>query len=351
MNLFKDMLKDSESLFIDEIALDPEFIPKILKFRENEQQYIATCIKPLFQKRNGKNLFIFGNPGIGKTAAIKWVLRDLEQETNDIIPIYINCWKKDTSFKIVSEICQILDYKFTHNKRTDELLKVISNILNKKNAVFCFDEVDKLKEFDILYSLLEDIYRKTILLITNEKSWLATLDARIKSRLNPELLEFKQYNLNETEGILKERIGYAFIPNIFEKNAFDALVKKCFELKDIRTGLFLLKESGTLAENESSRKVLLKHSNLAISKLNDFKVKGSSDLEQEEKIILDLIKENSGEKLKDIYEIYKKNGGKKAYSTFHRKIEDLKKSKLIEVEASKEGGKFSILKYKKLTDF
>ena len=79
MALFKDMLKAGESIIRDEIVLDYSFIPKLIPFREQQQKYIAGCIKPLFQKRNGKNLFIFGPPGIGKTAAAKHVLRELEE--------------------------------------------------------------------------------------------------------------------------------------------------------------------------------------------------------------------------------------------------------------------------------
>ena len=56
MGLFKDMLKSDESLFRDEIALDYDFLPKLLPYREKEQFYLANCIKPLLQKRNGKNL-------------------------------------------------------------------------------------------------------------------------------------------------------------------------------------------------------------------------------------------------------------------------------------------------------
>ena len=69
MGLFDDMLKDNESLFINEIALDYDFKPKNIPHREGQQQHIAACIKPLFQKRNGSNLIIHGLPGIGKNSA------------------------------------------------------------------------------------------------------------------------------------------------------------------------------------------------------------------------------------------------------------------------------------------
>ncbi len=79
MGLFVDVLKEGESVFKQEEALDYEFIPKALPFRENQQHALAACIKPLLQGRNGRNVFVYGAPGIGKTAATKWVLQELEQ--------------------------------------------------------------------------------------------------------------------------------------------------------------------------------------------------------------------------------------------------------------------------------
>ena len=183
MGVFKDFLKDSESLFLNAVALDPEFMPKEIPYREQQQHYIAECIKPLFQGRSGKHLFITGKPGIGKTLAVKHLFRELEDETNEVLPLYINCWKRDTSFRIVSDICEQIGYTWTHNKKTDELFQDIVKILNKKSVVLCLDECDKAKELDILYTFLEDVYKKTILFITNNDGWLASLDSRLRSRL------------------------------------------------------------------------------------------------------------------------------------------------------------------------
>ena len=172
MTLFKDMLGSDESLFKNELALEYSFMPKILPHREDQQRHVAACVKPLLIGKNGKNLFIYGAPGIGKTAAIRFVLNELEEETDEVVPIYINCWQKNTTFKIIVEICEILGYRLTHNKRTEELFAVIKNMLNKKAAVFAFDEIDKLEDFDFLYAILEDVYKKTVLLITNYSEWI-----------------------------------------------------------------------------------------------------------------------------------------------------------------------------------
>jgi len=357
MNLFKDMLKEDESLFRDEVALDYDFLPKLLPYREKEQFYLANSIKPLLQKRNGKNLLIHGPPGIGKTAATRYVLRDLENETDEIYPIYINCWKKNTSFKVLTEICSQLDYKFTQNKRADELMNEIKKIINKKAAVFVLDEIDKLDDLEFVYTILEEIYRKSIFLITNYKSWLNKLDERIKSRLTAELVEFKQYNAKETKGILKQRMKYAFVPGVWKDPAFEIVAKKTAELKDIRSGLYLLKESATIAEEEANKKINKEHVKSAIKKLDEFSIKKSTGLKDDIKFILDIIKKNSNSKIGELYQIYKKDGGSLSYKTFQRKIKKLKKGKFISVEKTEGGekGNTTIVNYKetskKLTDF
>lgn len=344
-NLFKDILSGSESLFKNPEALDPEFIPKLIPYRELDQKYIASCIKPLFQKRNGKNLIITGPPGVGKTVAVKHIFKELEETTDEVIPIYINCWKKDTSFKLISAICEQIDYKWVQNKRTDELFKACLDIINKKSVVFCFDEIDKLQEFDLIYSILEDIHRKTILFITNHKDFIEDIDPRLKSRLMLELLEFKQYNLQETDGILRQRVESAFPPSVLENDAFKLIVNKTFEIKDIRVGLFLLREAGTIAEDSSSRKILLKHVEEAVKRTATFKEKNIESLGEEEKMILNLIKENSGKNSNEIFTIYAENGGTKTYRTFYRKVKDLADGNFIKMKEFNKAGRYFILEY------
>jgi cell division control protein 6 len=355
MSIFDDMLKSDESLFLDEVALDYSFIPKLIPYRENEQKRIAFCIKPLFSKRNGKNVFIYGPPGVGKTVAIKHVFRELEQKTEDIITIYINCWQKNTSFKIAMDICEKLGYSFTHNKKTDDLLDIVINFVNKKSAVFCFDEVDKTDDLDFLYTLLEKVYRKTIILITNYKSWLMELDERIKSRLTLEFLEFKKYDFRETKGILKNRLQYAFVKNVWEEDAFDIVAEKTYELGDIRSGLYLLREAGNAAENKASRKITKEHIKEAIKKLNEFNIKKSSDLSKNEREILRIIKDNSGKRIGELYKLYKIKGGNYSYKTFQRKINFLGENKFISIDKTFGGeeGNTSIIKYsqKKLSEY
>ena len=357
MALFKDILHSDESLFKNELALDYSFLPKILPHREQQQRYIATCVKPLMDGKNGKNLFIYGAPGIGKTAAMRFVLNELEEETEDVVPIYINCWQKNTTFKIIVGICEQLGYKLTHNKRTEELFEIVKNMLNKKSAIFAFDEVDKLEDFDFLYSVLEEIYKKSVFLVTNYSDWLEDLDDRLKSRLMAEVLEFKPYSLAETKDVLMQRAEYAFAPGVFDNGAFELIVKKTAEAEDMRVGLHLLRESGNIAENKASRKITLEHAKEAVAKIGQFTIKSSADLTDDERSILDIVKKHSEKKIGELYTTYKEQGGELVYKSFQRKIEKLEKNKFVSVKKTAGGpdGNTSIVKYatetKKLTEF
>lgn len=356
MAIFKDILKSDESLFKNEIALDYNFIPKLIPYRETQQKYIANCIKPLFQQRNGKNLFVHGKPGIGKTVACKHIFNELEETTEDVIPIYVNCWQKNTTYKIILEICDILGYKFTLNKSTEDLFEIIKQMINKKSAVFCFDEIDKLQDFDFMYTILEEVYRKSIILITNYKGYIDELDTRIKSRLTAELLEFKPYNKAETKGILKQRKDYAFVPDVWDDDAFELVAGKAAELEDVRAGLYLMRESGLAAENRSSRRISPDNAKEAIAKLDEFSIKKSTDLEEDEQFILDLARENPDSKIGDLYKLYQEKSGTSTYKTFQRKINKLSMNNFITVEKITGGkeGKTTIIscsKTKKLTEF
>jgi cell division control protein 6 len=332
MGLFDDVLQSGQSLIRMEEALDYEFLPKILPFREKEQRYLADCIKPLFQSRGGRNILIHGMPGIGKTAATRAVLRDLEESTDEVHVVYINCWRHNTTFKILVEICDQLGYKFTQNKNTTELMKVIASICNKRAAVFAFDEVDKVEDFDFLYNLLEDIYKKTVVLITNYKSWLMELDERIRSRLQPELLEFQQYAPGEIREILKQRAAFAFVPSVWADDAFDAVAGKAGEVKDVRAGLFLMKNAAVEAESKASKRVTLTHVEAALARMDEFFTKNKEDLEDDTQRILDLVGKQPGKRIGELFALYQKAGGLASYKTFQRKIARLEQNRFISVE-------------------
>ena len=118
-------------------------------------------------------------------------------------------------------------------------------------------------------------------------------------------------------------------------------------MKDIRSGLFLLKESGIFAENKGSRNILKNHTQEAISKLEGFKIKDSKEFNKDEQLVLELIKKNTGKTIKELFDLF---DTEMSYRTFHRKIEELNKNNMIEF--GKKKGKSIMINYsKKITEF
>src|SRR3989338_2593781 len=355
MSLFKEMLKSGETLFRDTVVLEYDFQPKVLQYRENEQQRFAAAIRPLLQGHSGRNLFVYGPPGIGKTTACKHVLRQLESETGEVISLYINCWKENTTFKVFYKMCELLEYKFIQNKKTSELFDLIQKKLNKVSAVFIFDEVDKLEEMDFLYTVLEDIYRKSIFLITNYRDSYSELDERIRSRFSPEFVSFRPYTEQEIQGILRQRRDYAFVPGCWDEEVFKEIVEKCTEIQDVRVGLFLMREAGNLAEERSSRKITAVHVAEAIKKVDDFHIKPKEALEDDLQVILNLIRDGNGKKIGEIFNAYNGLGKEMSYKSFQRRILKLEEARFISTEkASGREGNTTFLYYtgnKKLTEF
>jgi len=332
MSLFDDVLGQGESLFTNEQALDPEWVPKLLPFRDQQQFSIAGCIKPLLQGRNGRNCFVSGAPGVGKTAATKWVLRDLEENTDDIYIVYVNCWQKNSMYKILVDICEQIDFRFTQNKNTEELFRVVENKVNKKAGVFVFDEIDKVQDVDFLYMILNDIFRKSIVLITNYPSWLENLEHRVKSRLMPEQLEFKAYSAKETEEILRQRLEWAFQQGCWADEAFSLIARQAARAGDVRAGLFLLREAGLAAEEKSSKKISKEHAEFAIQKFGDFSAKSADSLEADAQLVLDVVRSRGQGKIGDLFKNYQTSGGSGTYKTFQRRVEKLAKGGFIETQ-------------------
>lgn len=100
----EELLSDEESLFTSPGILDIEYLPRLLPYREEQQGYLAGCIKKL--PSLGTGVLIHGPSGIGKTACIRWVFRELmESGESDVVPVYINCWQDPELQNIVLRMC------------------------------------------------------------------------------------------------------------------------------------------------------------------------------------------------------------------------------------------------------
>ncbi len=252
-------LGEEESLFSNKDALDPDFVPPLLPFRESETREIAASLKPLLSGESGRNVVLAGKAGIGKTHAVKKAFSGLTEEGPETLAFYVNCWTNSTGKEVFESIAAQLRIQGASALSESALLKKIISRTGKRPIALCFDEIDQAKELGFLYSSLEEFPKKAIALISNSRGFLAGLDERIRSRLLPKEIHFKEYSAEETAEILAERKKYAFFENTWESKALELAGEKTYEKKDMRFGIRLLKLAGETAEKGASRLVKKEH--------------------------------------------------------------------------------------------
>ena len=70
---FSDLFKDS-AVFANREVLSPHYMPENLPFREKQIESIVKYMTPSLRGERGRNLFVYGKTGTGKTSCVKHVV-------------------------------------------------------------------------------------------------------------------------------------------------------------------------------------------------------------------------------------------------------------------------------------
>lgn len=336
------------SVFSREEVLLTEYMPRLLPHRENQIKEIARNLLPAANGRKPQNTFLFGPPGIGKTAVVKHIFREFEEYSEHVRCVYINCWDFRTTTALLTQL--VIELGLFVQRRgwsKDEIIgKLVEAIRSRTKAlIVCLDEVDQL-DLSALYDLLRiNQYVKTqvgIVFISNNPHVLAKAEPRIRSSLGLDEIEFKPYNLNEMKDILKERAKDAF-------RAFDAaVIMLCANHAvnkggDVRVGLQCLLKAGRLAEREREQKVHVKHAKAVLKSIREAKPQIlKKRINEHEKIVLRVLKGSkkwsAGKLYKKYCKVAEKDGIKPVSDRALRKfVNHLESIRLVKISEKKVG--------------
>lgn len=324
--------------------MSSEYLPELLPHRENQIKQLANNLLPASKGRKPQNVFLFGPPGIGKTAVVKFVFREFE-EYSGIKAIYLNCWDYKTAPAILSEITiQLGSFAQRRGVGKDEILQKLIEICKKMNKgiIVCLDEVDQLKEIETLYDLSRiNEYIKNpfgIVLISNNPNIFLNVEPRIKSSLDIEEIEFKPYSLEEMKKILGERVGLAF-HSVEEGVILLAANHAVKNGGDVRIGLQCLLKAGRAAEDQSSSKVAVEHMRSILSSVKKVKPEILKEkISDEEKIVLEILQERKNLLSGQLYEQYcSRSSDPVSERFFADMVNHLKEIGLIKIRERKRG--------------
>jgi cell division control protein 6 len=309
MNVFRAM-DSGESIFRDEKALQPNFLPDELVHREREIAELAFCLKPASGGRSPQNVVIMGPPGTGKTTCAKSVLKQLSEYSQTPLPVYINCWETPTRFGILNAILGELGEMMPRRGiASDEIMSRLFSFAKnlKRIPVVVLDEADRL--FSTEYAneqVLYDLARASemhsvplgIIAITNDTEILAKVDGRIRSSLAQKVIEFPKYTPTQLKDILSERAKIAFFPGAVDADVIGVCAAVgAKEGGDARLAITMLWMAGRQAEREGKRKVTVEHAKKvrdeSIEKARGLYARKEETLEGIEREIVDLLKKGA----------------------------------------------------------
>jgi len=236
-------------MIVEHSILRESYIPEKLFDRETQVQEILRCLSPLLKGRKPLNLWLYGEPGSGKTATAIYLLNNLKEKAG-IKGILINCWQKDTFYEILDEIISQLRILGAEEHRTSMKLDRLRRYLNDQPFVIVLDEIDQLKPSErstTLYNF-DSLGNIGLVCISNSRQALFELEERVRSRLNPYTLYFPAYSNEILMEILMYRAQTALSTGIWSENTLRQIAKMASG--DARVAIRTLQAAAELAENE-----------------------------------------------------------------------------------------------------
>jgi cell division control protein 6 len=268
MQTLNEMLADSK-IFARRDILSPHFAPKRLIARAKEINNIEKALAPSLKGDRGRNLFIYGKTGTGKTSCTRYVLEEVKAIPNSKAKIsYINCKVYNSRYRVLNKI--ITDHLPTYAKRgygTVDLYEKLTSWIEEdsKILVAILDEIDVVKDLDDLVYTLTRINSDiraggvTIIGISNKVSFKDVLDPRSLSTLYETELVFPPYYATELYEILKDRVMAAFKPGVVSEEVLHFIAAtSAKDGGDARLSLKILSKAGELAEEAEASAVTIK---------------------------------------------------------------------------------------------
>ncbi|MFH1433033.1 MAG: AAA family ATPase [archaeon] len=326
----------------NEEPLTEVFAPTRLVHREGQRDYLASCLKPVVLGRMMRNVFLFGPTGVGKTSLVLWMFDELSSHTDNARTCYVNCWKSTSTHAILSKIVSELKIFSNPRRQTKELLEDIEGSLKKsgKKLIVALDEVDRLDAYDVLYDLSRS--GCGIICISNDEYALADVDARIKSSLSLERLEFKAYTVNEMCDILEDRVNLSFAPGAVSP---DVLKIAALQAEgDVRVGLEILRKAALFAEDEGLKKITKEHVIRAHKDAASAKTRQILEtLNEHHKMLYSIVAEKGSLKSSDVLSIFnERTSGKVSERAYRNYMERLVTLKLVRASGDVRWREYSV---------
>jgi len=287
-------------------VLEEEYIPQNIPCREVQKKELAYCLSPIEKGMKPLDCLCHGKPGTGKTALVKYILQQVQENTKALV-LYVNCWENKTLNLILDRLIEQLNLVIAEKGYSMKLSRMKQKVKDRP-CIVALDEVDKLDRKDlndILY-MLKEIGKVGIVCISNTRKYILDLDPRAISRMRFTSIEFPAYSNDELLTILKHRVidCGALFPNSYTI----AILEKIADLAagDARVAIQSLRNTASIVEKSNRSEISEDDVEKGYEDAKKIKTKYYLErLTGHHKLIVDIVRKNPQTSSDDLYNSYK----------------------------------------------
>jgi len=280
-------------IIADPEVLEEEYIPQNIPCREVQKKELAFCLSPIEKGMKPLDCLCHGKPGTGKTALVKYILQQIQENTN-AFSLYVNCWENKTLNLILDRLTEQLSIVIAERDYSVKLSRLKQKIKDSP-CVIALDEVDKLDRKDlndILY-MMKEIGKVGVVCISNTRKYVLELDPRTISRTRFTSVEFPVYSNEELLTILEHRV--VDCGALFPDSYTVPILEKIADLAagDARVAIQLARTAAIIAEESSKSRISEEDVEKGYEEVKEIREKYYLErLTPHHRLIVDIVKKN-----------------------------------------------------------
>ncbi|RQG95369.1 Cdc6/Cdc18 family protein [Natrarchaeobius chitinivorans] len=293
-------MDDVDSIFADDVeliknaeVLEEDYTPERILCRDDVLDQYTSVFKPIYKGRPPQNAFLYGDTGVGKTAATKYLRENLEHDIerkNDQLPddeqitlnvVWINCENfttadhKTSSYQVAVGIVNRLRDQGNRITGTGYAPQDVYDIMYDEldeldgTVLVILDEVDKIGDDDtLLYELPRsrdigyvDNVRVGVIGISNDYTFRKNLSPKVKDSLCETEIKFPAYDAEELSEILGARADLALYDGAYSQETISLCSALAYQEASgsARRAIRLLRRSAEIAEEDGSEQIQERH--------------------------------------------------------------------------------------------
>lgn len=298
---------DRPTIFKDESALFPDYVPMNLVHREPQLKSLSRIFKVILESPGSvaQKVTLVGDVGVGKTAVAKRFGSTMESiakgSSINLRYVHVNCYKDRTLFLVVKKVAQqILPSIPDRGFSAQELFESLWKILEDENIylLLALDEIDFLlsvageKDAPLYFlSRVADEYinkpqRLSLILITRKLEFLSSLDKSVQSSLLHNVINFERYTSEQLYDIIQAR----GLDALKEGTSGDEILAMIADISaphgDARYALELLWRAGKYADADAAPRILPEHVRKAQLDVSQFPMHTVMEMPLHERLFL-----------------------------------------------------------------